>query len=133
MTAQSNVHDLKNPMHVRLAAAFRISVLTDFEARVLDKGYVSREDYEEAYRLWVHRMTLEGFAVEDVKDSNGYYIPNWSSEARDELHRRSAPPEEVSRFEEKERATVHRLQKGTFLLVNAIFHEQAHPSGIMNN
>ncbi len=52
MTAQSNIQNLKNPMHVRLARAFRISVLTEFEARVLEKGYMSREDYEEAYRLW---------------------------------------------------------------------------------
>jgi hypothetical protein len=133
MTAQSNVHVLKNPMHVRLATAFRISVLTEFEVRVLEKGYVSREDYEEAYRLWVERMTIAGFAVEDAINSDGYYIPNWSSPARDELHQRNAPAAEVTRFEKKEWATVHRLQTGTFLLVNAIFHEQANPSGILND
>ena len=101
MTAQCNIQNLKNPMHVRLARAFRISVLTEFEARVLEKGYVSREDYEEAYRLWIQRMTLEGFAVEDVKDNNGYYIPNWSSEARDELQQRGASTTELSRYERR--------------------------------
>lgn len=132
MTAHLSVKYLKNPMHAKLAKAFRMSVLTEFEARVLEKGYVSREDYEEAYMLWVQRMALEGFSVKDLKNEDGYFVPNWTSEARDELRRRHASVAEVSRFEEEERAIVYRLQTGTFLLVNAIFHEQVHPSGIVN-
>ncbi|MFW0774783.1 hypothetical protein ACLRGI_16615 [Paenarthrobacter nitroguajacolicus] len=120
---------LQNPMHVRVAAAFRIVELSDFEARVLSKGYVSREDYDEAYLLYAEKMTAAGFRVEHLLNSQGYYVPNFSSAARDALVAKGDPAEEVAKFESEQWTTIQNCELGTFRLVNAIFHEQSQPSG----
>lgn len=116
-------------MHARVAKAFRITTLSDFEARVLSKGYVTREDYEESYRLYVERMTAAGFTVEKILDDSGFFVRNYSSRRRNELFARGEPAAEVSRLEEEERAGSQACEVGTFLLIGAIFREQFEPSG----
>lgn len=120
---------LQNPMHVRIAAAFKIAELSDFEVRVLSKGYVSRQDYDEAYLLYVEKMTAAGFRVEYLLNSQGYYIPNFSSVARDAIFAKGDPAEEVANIESEQWEAVQNCELGTFRLVNAIFHEQSQPNG----
>lgn len=129
MTPNRDPRSLENWMHARVARAFRITMLSDFEVGVLSKGYVTREDYEEAYRLYVEKMTAAGFVVEEVVDDSGYYIRNYSSRRRNELFRRGdSPASEVSRLDEEERSLSQECEAGTFLLVSAIFREQCEPS-----
>jgi hypothetical protein len=128
VTLNKDARTLENWMHARVARAFRITELSDFEARVLSKGYVTREDYDEAYRLYADRMTAAGFIVERLVDDRGYYIQNYSSRRRDGLFARGDPADEASRLDEEERAISVTCEIGTFRLINAIFHEQSEPS-----
>lgn len=91
MTLNRDARSLENWMHARVAKAFRVTMLSDFEASVLSKGYVTREDYEEAYRLYVEKMTAAGFIVEKIVDDSGYYVRNYSSERRNELFSGGTP------------------------------------------
>ncbi len=128
MTLNNDPSSLVNRMHARVAKAFRVTTLSDFEANVLSKGYVTREDYEESYRLYVERMTAAGFVVEKIVDDGDYYVRNYSSRRRDELFARGEPVAEVSRIEEEERSVSQACEVGTFLLISAIFREQSEPS-----
>lgn len=93
-------------------------MLSDFEAGVLCKGYVTREDYEEAYRLYVEKMTAAGFIVEKIVDDSGYYVRNYSSRRRNELFSRGdSPASEVSRLDEEERSLSQGCEVGTFQLI----------------
>jgi hypothetical protein len=117
-------------MHARVAKAFQVSTLSDFEADVLRKGHVTREDYEEAYRLYVEKMTAAGFDVEKIVDDSGYYVRNYSSRRRNELFwRGDSPASEVSRLDEEERSLSQECEVGTFQLIDKIFHEQSEPTG----
>lgn len=92
MTLNRDARSLENWVHARVAKAFRVTMLSDFEAGVLSKGYVTREDYEEAYRLYVEKMTAAGFIVEKIVDASGYYVRNYSSRRRNELFRGGTRP-----------------------------------------
>lgn len=130
MTLDRDARSLENWMHARIAKAFRVTTLSDFEAGVLGKGYVTRADYEEAHRLYVEKMTTAGFVVEKIVDDSGYFVRNYSSPRRNELFRRGdSPASEVSRLDEEERSLSQECEVGTFLLISAIFREQSEPSG----
>ncbi|QDG66574.1 hypothetical protein NIBR502772_10440 [Pseudarthrobacter sp. NIBRBAC000502772] len=129
MTLNSDARSLENWMHARVAKAFRVTTLSDFEAGVLSKGYVTREDYEEAYRLYVEKMTASGFIVETIVDDSGYYVRNYSSRRMNELFSRGdSPASEVSRLDEEERSLSQGCEVGTFQLISTIFREQSEPS-----
>jgi hypothetical protein len=95
---------------------------------VLSKGYVTREDYEETYRLYVQKITAAGFVVEKIVDDGGYYLRNYSSRRVNELFARNAPASEMSRLEEEERSLSQECEVGTFQLIDTIFREQSEPS-----
>ncbi|GAA1863477.1 hypothetical protein GCM10009715_08390 [Paeniglutamicibacter psychrophenolicus] len=128
MELNRDARSLEKQMHARFAKAFRVTTLSDFEAGVLSKGYVTREDYEEAYRLYVEKMTAAGFLVEEIVDDSGYYVRNYSSRRMDEFYAQDAPASEVSRREEEERSLSRECEVGTFQLISTIFHEQSKPS-----
>jgi hypothetical protein len=128
VTLNRDARSLEISMHARVAKAFRVTVLSDFEAGVLSKGYVTREDYEEAYRLYVEKMTAAGFTVEKIVDDSGYYVRNYSSRRMDEFFAQDAPASEVSRLEEEERSLSRGCEVGTFQLISTIFREQSKPS-----
>jgi hypothetical protein len=128
VTLNGDARSLENSMHARVAKAFRVTMLSDFEARVLSKGYVTREDYEEAYRLYVEKMTAAGFIVEKIVDDSGYYVRNYSSRRMDEFFAQDAPASKVSRLEEEERSLSRGCEVGTFQLISTIFREQSKPS-----
>lgn len=129
MTLNKDARSLQNKMHARVAKAFRVTSLSDFEASVLSKGYVTREDYEEAYRLYVEKMTAAGFVMEKILDESGYYIQNYSSRRMNEMFARDAAASEISHLEEEERLASQKCEVGTFLLINMIFREQSEPTG----
>jgi hypothetical protein len=128
MTLNRDPGALNNRMHVGLARAFKITRLSDFEAGILAKGHVTREDYEEAHRRYVERMTAAGFIVDEVIDNRGLFVRNYSSSRRDELFTRGGPAEEVARMDAEERAIAQECEGGTFQLISAIFWEQSKPS-----
>ncbi|MGB9034282.1 MAG: hypothetical protein WCC45_07185 [Paeniglutamicibacter sp.] len=128
MELNREARSLENQMHARFAKAFRVTTLSDFEAGVLSKGYVTREDYVEAYRLYVEKMTAADFSVEEIVDDSGYYVRNYSSRRMDEFYAQDAPASEVSRCEEEERSLSRECEVGTFQLISTIFREQSKPS-----
>jgi hypothetical protein len=128
VTLNRDARSLENQMHVRFAKAFRVTTLSDFEAGVLSKGYVTREDYEEAYRLYVEKMTAADFIVEEIVDDSGYYVRNYSSRRMDDFYAQDEPASEVLRLEEAERSLGRGCEVGTFQLISTIFREQSEPS-----